>query len=133
MNEYKQASRHAAFGVVAIALTAMTIGLAVVLPAKIDAGAREVRTVAVPPQSVIAPAAKFDSDPIVVVVVAKRDPVWMPVAADTQLTAPKPKPQGSGRLGARAVAARERLGRTDAGLQRAICPYLTNGTVAATS
>jgi hypothetical protein len=132
MNEYKQASRHAAFGAIAVALTAMTIGLAVVLPAKIDTAAREVRTVAAPAQSVIAPAADLDSDPIVVVVVAKRDNPWMR-AAHTHSTAPEAKSQGSGRLGVRAVAARERLGRTDAGLQRALCPYLTNGTVAATS
>jgi predicted component of type VI protein secretion system len=133
MNEYKQASRHAAFGAVAVALTAMTIGLAVVLPAKIDTGAREVRTVAVPAQPVMAPAATLDSDPIVVVVVAKRDSAWMPAAAHAQLAAPKTKSQASGRLGVRAVATRERLGRTDAGLQRALCPYLTNGMVAATS
>jgi hypothetical protein len=132
MNEYKQASRHAAFGAVAVALTAMTIGLAVVLPAKIDTGAREVRTVAVPAQPVIAPAAELDAGPIVVDVVAKRDNPWMR-AAHTQSTEPKAKSQGSGRLGVRAVAARERLGRTDADLQRALCPYLTNGTVAATS
>ena len=132
MNEYKQASRHAAFGAIAVALTAMTIGLAVVLPAKIDTGARAVRTVAVPAQPIIAPAAEADSDPIVVVVVAKRDTAWTP-AAHTQLAAPKAKSQASGRLGVRAVAARERLGRTDVGLQRALCPYLTNGTVAATS
>jgi len=132
MNEYKQASRHAAFGAVAVALTAMTIGIAVVLPAKIDTGAREVRTVAVPAQPVIAPAAELASDPMVVVVVAKRDTTWMP-AVHTQLAAPKATSRASGRLGVRAVAARERLGRTDADLERAICPYLTNGTVAATS
>ena len=48
MNEYKPSSRPAAFGAFAVALTAMTIGLAVVLPAKIDAVKQEVRTAAAP-------------------------------------------------------------------------------------
>jgi hypothetical protein len=42
MNDYKP-SHPAAFGAIAVALTAMTIGLAVVLPAKMNAGNHEVR------------------------------------------------------------------------------------------
>ena len=130
MNEYKPSSRPAAFGAFAVALTAMTIGLAVVLPAKMDAGKRDVRT-AVAAQPAGAPAADVDSGPIRIEVIARRDPVWMPV--HTQLTAPKAKAQASGRLGARAVAAPEPLSHADAGLQPALCPYLIKGTVAATS
>ena len=96
MNDYKPSSRPAAFGAVAVALTAMTVGLAVVLPAKMDAGSHEVRTVSAP-QPVSAPAADLDSGPIRIEVIAGRDSTWMPV--HTHLTAPKSKPQGSGRLG----------------------------------
>jgi hypothetical protein len=128
MNDYKPSSRPAAFGALAVALTAMTVGLAVVLPAKMDAGSHEVRTVFAP-QPVSAPAADLDSGPIRIDVIAGRDSTWMPV--HTHLTAPKPKLSGGS--GARAVAAPEPLGRADAGLQRALCPYLTSGTVAATS
>jgi hypothetical protein len=130
MNDYKPSSRPAAFGAVAVALTAMTVGLAVVLPAKMDAGNHEVRTVS-SPQPVSAPAADLDSGPIRIDVIARRDSTWMQV--HTHLTAPKSKAQGSGRLGAHAVAAPEPLSHVDAGLQPAICPYLTKGTVAATS
>lgn len=130
MNEYKPSSRPAAFGAFAVAMTAMTIALAVVLPAKMDAGKHEVRTLAAP-RPASAPAADPDSGPIRIDVVARRDSAWMPV--HTQLTAPKSKAQGSGRLGARAVAAPEPLSHADAGLQPALCPYLTKGTVAATS
>ena len=129
MNEYKPSSRPAAFGAFAVALTAMTIGLAVVLPAKMDAGRHEVQTVAAQPAGV--PGADLDAGPIRIDVVARRDSTWMPV--HTQLPAPKAKAQGSGRLGARAVAAPEPLSHADAGLQPAVCPYLSRGTVAATS
>jgi hypothetical protein len=130
MNEYKPSSRPAAFGAFAVAMTAMTIGLAVVLPAKMDAGRHEVRTVAAP-QPAGAPAVDLDSGPIRIEVIARRDSTWVPVR--TQLTAPKSKAQGSGRLGAHAVAAPEPLSHADAGLQPALCPYLIKGTVAATS
>ena len=130
MNEYKPSSRPAAFGAFAIALTAMTIGLAIVLPAKMDAGRHEIQTVAAP-EPAGAPVADPDSGSIRIDVVARRDSAWGPV--HTQLTAPKAKAQGSGRLGARAVAAPEPLSHADAGLQPAVCPYLSRGTVAATS
>lgn len=130
MNDYKPASRPAAFGALAVALTAMTIGLAVVLPAKMDAGSHEVRTVAAPPPA-SAPVADVDPAPIRIDVVAQRGTNWTPV--HTHLIAPKSGQHGSGRLGAHAVAAPEHLGRADTGLQRAVCPYLTKGTVAATS
>jgi hypothetical protein len=130
MNDYKPSSRPGALGAFAVALTAMTIGLAVVLPAKMDAGKHEVRTVAAP-QAAGAPVADLDSGPIRIDVIARRDSGWMPV--HTQLTAPKSKAQGSGRLGAHAVAAPEPLSHADAGLQPALCPYLSSGTVAATS
>jgi len=130
MNEYKPSSRPAAFGAVAVALTAMTIGLAVVLPAKMDAGSHAVRTVSAPELAVV-PAAEPDAGPIRIEVIARRDSAWTPV--HTNLTAPKSRTQGSGRLGAQTVAAPEPLSRADAGLQPAFCPYLTKGTVAATS
>ena len=130
MNEYKPSSRPAAFGAFAVALTAMTLGLAVVLPAKMDAGKHAVQTVAAPQPAGVA-AADLDSGPIRIDVIARRDATWMPV--HTQLTGAKSKAQGSGRLGARAVAAPEPLSHADAGLQPAICPYLIKGTVAATS
>jgi hypothetical protein len=129
MNDYKPSSRPAAFGAFAIALTAMTIGLAVVLPAKMDAGNHEVRTVAAA-QPASAPAADPDSGPIRIEVIARRDSNWMQV--HTPLTS-KSKAQGSGRLGAHAVAAPEPLSRADARLQPALCPYFISGTVAATS
>ena len=130
MNEYKPSSRPAAFGAFAVALTALTIGLAVVLPAKMDAGNHEVRTVSAP-QSVSPPAADLDSGPLRIDVIARRDSGWIPV--HTQLTAPKSKAQGSGRLGAHAIATPEPLSHADAAVQPAICPYLISGTVAATS
>lgn len=130
MNEYKPSSRPAAFGAFAVALTAMTIGLAVVLPAKTDPGKHEVRVVAAP-QPAGAALADPDSGPIRIEVIARRDSSWMPV--HTQLRAPKSRAQGSGRLGGHAVAAPEPLSHADAGLQPALCPYLSKGTVAATS
>ena len=130
MNEYKPSSRPAAFGALAVALTAMSIGLGVFRPAKIDPDKKEVRPAA-PPQPAAAPVADLDSDPIRIEVVARRDSSWMPV--HTQLTAPKSKAHGSGRLGGRAVAAPEPLSHADARLQPVLCPYLSKGTVAATS
>ncbi len=129
MNDYKPSSRPAAFGAFAVALTALTIGLAVVLPAKMDAGSHAVLTVAAP-QPASAPAAEPDSGPIRIEVIARRDATWMPVR--TQLTPPKSKAQAA-RAGTHAVAAPEPLSGTDAGLQPALCPYLISGTVAATS
>jgi hypothetical protein len=130
MNDYKPSSRPAAFGALAVALTALTIGLAVVLPAKMDAGSHEVRTVATS-QSASTPAADTGSGPIRIEVIARRDSTWMPVRA--QLASPKSKAQGSGRAAAHAVAAPEPQSGADAGLQPALCPYLISGTVAATS
>lgn len=130
MNEYKPTSRPAAFGAVAVALTAMTVALAVVLPTKIDTGSNTVRTV-VAPLPVSAPAADLDSRRIRVDVIASRNPSVAQV--HTQLTAPRVKHPVSERLGTRAVAGPDRLGGADAGYQRALCPYLTKGTVAATS
>jgi hypothetical protein len=130
MNDYKPSSRPAAFGVFAVALTALTIGLAVVLPAKMDAGNHAVHTV-VAPQPASVPAADPDSGPIRIDVIARRDSTWMPVR--THLTSPKSKAQGSGRAGTHAVAAPEPLSGADARLQPALCPYLISGTVAATS
>lgn len=130
MNEYKPSSRPAAFGAFAVALTAMTIGLAVVLPAKMDAGKHELPTVTAP-QPAAVPVLDVDSGPIRIDVIARRGSGWVPVQA--QLTTPKSKAQGSGRLGAHALAAPEPLSNADAALQPAICPYLSKGTVAATS
>jgi hypothetical protein len=130
MNDYKPSSRPVAFGAFAVALTAMTIGLAVVLPAKMGAANHEVRTVAAS-QPASAPAADPDSGPIRIEVIARRDSTWMPV--HTHLMAPKSKAQGSGRAGTHAVAAPEPMSRADAKLQPALCPYLISGTVAATS
>jgi len=130
MNEYKPASRPAAFGAVAVALTAMTVALAVVLPAKMDAGSRDVRTVAAP-LPVSAPAADLDAGPIRIDVIASRTPSV--VRVHTHLPAPKAGHQVSERLGTRGVAGPDRLGAAGAGYQRALCPYLIKGTVAATS
>jgi hypothetical protein len=130
MNDYKPSSRPAAFGAFAVALTALTIGLAVVLPAKMDAGNHAVHTVATS-QSASTPAADTGSGPIRIEVIARRDSTWMPVRA--QLASPKSKAQGSGRAAAHAVAAPEPQSGADAGLQPALCPYLISGTVAATS
>jgi hypothetical protein len=130
MNDYKPSSRPAAFGAFAVALTAMTIGLTVVLPAKIGANNNEVRTLAAPqPASAVAP--DQGSDPIRIEVVARREPAAMPM--HTGLTSPKSKAQASGRLGTHAVAAPEPSRRADARVKPALCPYLINGTVAATS
>ena len=46
MNRYQTSTPRTAFGIAAAALTAMTIGLAVVLPAQMDAGSAANRTVA---------------------------------------------------------------------------------------
>ena len=46
MNRYKPSIPHAAFGITAIAMTAITIGLLVVLPAKMESGSQEARTLA---------------------------------------------------------------------------------------
>lgn len=130
MNDYKPASRPAAFGAIAVALTAMTIGLAVVLPAKMDTRDRDVQTIAIP-QPAGLPAADVDTAPIRIEVVAAREPSIMRVQSHLPVT--KSSRQGSGHLGTRAVAAPEHLGGADAALQRAACPYLSKGTVAATS
>ena len=107
----------------------MTIGLAVVLPAKMDTGARDVQTIAIP-QPAGLPAPDADAGPIRIDVVAARGPSMMRV--QSHLPVPKSTP-GSGRLDTRAVAAPEHLGGANDGLQRAVCPYLSKGTVAATS
>lgn len=52
MNRYKTSPPHTAFVIAALAMTAMTIGLAVVVPAKMDSGSHEARTLA---ESVAAP------------------------------------------------------------------------------
>jgi hypothetical protein len=129
MNDYKPASRPAAFGAVAVALAAMTIGLTVVLPAKIDS-AQEPRTAAAP-QITDAPAVDADAGPMRVEVIARRGTAWTTV--HTRVRAPQRERQASDRRGTHATAAPDHLGHADAGLQRTSCPYLIKGTVAATS
>jgi hypothetical protein len=128
MNDYKPTSRPAAFGAAAIALTAITIALAVVLPAKLDSDSRGVRTVAAPLS--VSAAAEPDPGPIRVDVIASRNPPAAPM--HTHLRVPKSK-QRADRMGTHAVAAPEPLSRADARLQPALCPYLIRGTDAAIS
>jgi hypothetical protein len=46
MNRYKPSIPHAAFGMAAVAMTAITIGLLVVLPANMEPGSQEIRMLA---------------------------------------------------------------------------------------
>ena len=46
MNRYKPSIPRAACGIAAVAMTAITVGLLVVLPAKMESGSLEVRTLA---------------------------------------------------------------------------------------
>ena len=128
MNEYKPVSRPAAFGAVSFALTAMTIVLAVVLPAKMSGGSHELSTYA-DPLPVNAPGVVREADPIRIDVVASRNPSIVQV--HTHLNAPKSK-QASDRVGTR-TAAPGRLVESNAGIQPALCPYRIKGNVAATS
>jgi hypothetical protein len=129
MNEYKPTSRPAAFGAIAVALTAVTIALAIVLPASMDSGSRVIREVVAPAD--VPAAADLGPGPIRIDVVARRD--GAATTAHTHATTWKGVAHESGRSGTRAVAAPERLGDADDGLRKANCPYLIRGTVAATS
>jgi hypothetical protein len=129
MNDYKPASRHAAFGAAAVALAAMTIGLTVVLPAKMDSAQEPRRAVA--PQITDAPTVDADAGPLRIEVIARRGSASTTVA--THATALKRERQASDRPGTHAAAAPDRLGHADAGLQPTSCPYLIKGTVEATS
>jgi hypothetical protein len=130
MNDYKPASRPATFGLAALVMTAMTIGAMVILPAKLDSAGVAARALA-RAQPVSAPAPEAVAGPLRVDVVARRDAAWAPVEA--HLTAPKRKPQGSGRVVGRGVAAPERVGYRGADAGPAPCRYLTSGMVEATS
>ncbi|HEY2864257.1 MAG TPA: hypothetical protein VGK37_11620 [Casimicrobiaceae bacterium] len=129
MNEYKSSSRPAVFGAVAVTLTAVTIALAIVLPASMDSGSRVIREVVAPAD--VPPAADLGPGPIRIDVVARRDGAGVP--AHTHATTWKGVAHESARSGARAVATPEHLGDADDGLRKANCPYLIRGTVAATS
>ena len=129
MNEYKPTSRPAAFGALAVTLTAVTIALAIVLPANMDSGSRVIREVIAPAD--VPGAADLGPGPIRIDVVAHRDGASMP--AHTHATTWKGVARASGRSSTRAVAAPERLGDADDGLRKTDCPYLIRGTVAATS
>lgn len=104
MNDYKP-TRPAALGAAAVAMTALTIGFAVVLPARVDTTA-QVRMIA--PQTVSASATEAAAAPLRVEVIAVRDAAWSP--ADAVPTVPKRKAQGPGQAAKGAVAAPERVG-----------------------
>ena len=46
MNHYEPSSPRVAFGITAVAMTAITIGVSVVMPAKMDSDSREPRVLA---------------------------------------------------------------------------------------
>lgn len=109
MNDYKPASRTAALGAAALALamTAITIGFAVVAPAKLDSGFRfhALALEALQPSSV--QAAPLAAAPMRIEVVAVRYGALAPAQAHT--SAPKRK-HGSGSGARKAIAAPERVG-----------------------
>lgn len=131
MNDYKPTSFPATFAAAAIALTALTIGLAVVLPMQTGSSASNPSASASPASS--APAPEVVAERIHVDVVADRPAgmreAWLPVEARAKAREAAP---ATGRSGARSVAAPERIGYHGA-VAPVRCPYLINGTVDATS
>ncbi len=61
MHPYDTSSPRAGFAIAAIAMTAMTIGLTVVVPAKMDSGRDEARTLARPAATILATPAAVTS------------------------------------------------------------------------
>jgi len=113
MNEYKPASRPAAFGALAVTLAAITIGLAVVLPAKMDS-AKE--SFGATQQSTSPAAVDADAGPLHVEVIARRSSAW----ATVHNRMPHPDRQASDRPAVRAVASPQHVSRADAGLHRGL-------------
>ena len=73
MNRYETSISRAAFGIAALAMTAITVGLAVVAPAKMEFGRAEIRTLAV--SRVVTPAPiEVAISPARIDVVAVREP-----------------------------------------------------------
>jgi hypothetical protein len=73
MNRYETSIPRAAFGIAAVAMTAITVGLAVVAPAKLDSGRAEIRTPAVSGAVTPAPT-EVAISPARIDVVAVREP-----------------------------------------------------------
>jgi hypothetical protein len=73
MTHYQSSNPRAVFAIGAFALTALTIGLAVVVPAKMESGDRDVRALAV--STPMAPAAdQAVTERLCIEVVGVRDP-----------------------------------------------------------
>ncbi|MGH7062812.1 MAG: hypothetical protein ACREET_01900 [Stellaceae bacterium] len=96
-------------------MTAITVAVMVILPAKLDSAAVEARALAAA-RPASAPAI---AGPLRVDVVAGRDAAWTPTQA--RVDARKRKSQGSGRVGARAIAAPERVGYRGPGADPEAC------------
>lgn len=141
MNDYKPTSFPAAFGAAAIALTALTIGFAVVVPMHAGSGIRAPAPVASSPvastaSNASAPMAVGERIHIDVVAVrpaaprATRDG-WVPVEARARARKVQPATEAP-RSGVRSAARPERVGYQGA-VAPARCPYLISGTVSAAS
>ncbi len=77
MNRYENSSPRAAFGIAAVAMTVITVGMLVIVPATIDSGRDELRTLATPAVPALADVA---ISPAHVDVIAVRGPSLASVA-----------------------------------------------------
>jgi hypothetical protein len=89
MNRYEISSPRKAIAIAAVALTALTIGLAVIVPAKMGSDPREVRAVA--GITVTPPAVEAVRDHLRIDVVGTRDPE---LATQVRTVLPKPRQDG---------------------------------------
>ena len=80
MNAYHTSTPRAALAIAAIALTALTLGVSVVAPAKMEPGSSEAAPLAA--QNTVAPAAiQAVIDPARIEVIGVREPGFLPVQA----------------------------------------------------
>ena len=77
MNSYQSSTPRATLTIAAIALTALTIGVSVVAPAKMGSGSRELGVAA--RESIASVATPVVIEPASIEVVAARDPAFIPV------------------------------------------------------
>ena len=91
MNRYETFIPRVAFGIAAVAMTGITIGVLVVIPAKMDSDSREPRMLAA--SNVATPATtSVVTDSAIIDVVAVRDPGLSAVACSS--SHPNHKPEG---------------------------------------
>lgn len=100
MNDYTPTSRPAVFGMLAVTLAAITIGLTVVLPASMHSAQEPLGAAA--PQGTAPAAVDADAGRMHIEVTARRSTVWTTV--HNRLGSPRPDHQASDRPAARGFA-----------------------------